>query len=56
MPLNIKELHVKMVVKEAESESTKSSIAQNTIAIDEDALIAKCVAQVFQILNDQEER
>ena len=56
MPLEIKELHVKMVVEEPQSEIKGASIRDEASNIDMDILIAKCVKQILQILKDREER
>lgn len=56
MPLEIKELHVKMVVDEPQSERPEHTSAGQTGSVDLDTLVAKCVKQILQILKDREER
>ena len=57
MPLEIKELHIKMVLEEETKPSESSGTTNgNPEGIDENRLIKKCVAQVLQILKDKEER
>ena len=56
MPLEIKELHVKMVVDEPQRESSERSGVAQAGSVDLDALVAKCVKQILQILKDRDER
>lgn len=57
MPLEIKELHINMVLEEeTKSKDSSQDGSAGTELIDEDELIAKCVEQVMQILKDKEQR
>lgn len=56
MPLEIKELHVKVVVDDQEQNPGSGLRPTGAITVDENALIEKCVGQVMQILKDMTER
>jgi hypothetical protein len=56
MPLEIKELHVKMVVDDREQSPAPLLRKRDRALIDENRLIEKCVEQVMQILKDMAER
>lgn len=62
MPIEIKELHIKVTVntpQEAKAQKGRASVtagqASNS-AIDKEAVVAECVEQVLQILNNKAER
>ncbi len=61
MPIEIKELHIKVAVNSSQCAQTPQ--AQNTVSAgkggsvgDMDAVVAECVEQVLQILQDKAER
>ncbi len=56
MPLEIKELHIKMSVNE--SKSTDSTISENSEStkVDESGLVSVCVEKVLEILKEKLER
>lgn len=56
MPLEIKELHVKVVVDDQESQTESRAQSGKVAAIDENRLVEKCVEQIMQLLKDQAER
>ena len=61
MPLEIKELHIKVAIdsgNHAEQSSTASSPVggNNLPAMDINKIIASCVEEVLEILKDQQER
>lgn len=56
MPLEIKELHVKVVVDDQEQNPGSGLLTTGALAVDENSLIEKCVEQVMQILKDMTER
>ena len=61
MPLEIRELHIKVAVNESEPEATGDAPsaredADAEGASDREAIIAECVEQVMRILNKQKER
>ncbi|MDO9240738.1 MAG: DUF5908 family protein [Methylicorpusculum sp.] len=62
MPIEIKELHIKVTVNppqdvKAQKGRTPVSAGQaSNSAIDKEAIIAECVEQVLQILNNKRER
>jgi hypothetical protein len=49
MPINIKELHIKIHVEEAGK-------AKPSAAVDKEKVVAQCVEQVMEILRLQKER
>lgn len=57
MPIEIRELHIKATISH-ESGPVQTGVAEpeSNQTIDQEALIAECVAQVLQILNDKAER
>lgn len=52
MPIEIKELHIKINVDDNQQSVTSGQIKQK----DKDGLIAECVEQVIEILSKKEER
>ena len=52
MPIEIKELHIKINVDESPESSSPSSDGQN----EKDKIIEACVEQVMEILSNKEER
>ncbi|HXS38177.1 MAG TPA: DUF5908 family protein [Flavipsychrobacter sp.] len=59
MPIEIKELYIKVTVNEPHPEAQSSSDNSQQGAGKEDgkdAIIAQCVEQVMEILNNKEER
>ncbi|MCC6726548.1 MAG: hypothetical protein IT258_18755 [Saprospiraceae bacterium] len=56
MPVEIKELHIRVTVNDAESKAKPSANAPASAAIDQDKLIAECVEQVMNILKQKGER
>ena len=62
MPIEIKELHIKVSVNPAKEHApTPAQVAgdgakQATSKVDKEALIAECVEQVLQILHSKVER
>ncbi|MCI5139496.1 MAG: hypothetical protein D3922_14050 [Candidatus Electrothrix sp. AR1] len=64
MPIEIKELHIRVAVNTPTGEQAtgafgSSSVSGSSIALDKegkDALVAECVEQVMQILQNKQER
>ncbi len=63
MPIEIKELHIRITVaaaSEGEAPGASSSRTEGTAgqgaSVDQDALVAECVEQVLQILQAKRER
>jgi hypothetical protein len=63
MPIEIKELHIHVVVNAASSELTvtkaqtgASGNSGNSSGSDKDAIVAECVEQVLEILQNKRER
>lgn len=62
MPIEIKELHIKVTVTPPQGASARqeqgaaNAATQNGGKIDKDALVAECVDQVLQILQNKSER
>ena len=60
MPIEIKELHIRVTVNGAEGGANKSTQDQKQGggggSADKEAIIAECVEQVLQILQDKKER
>ena len=65
MPIEIKELHIRVAVNTPSNEGKRAgftnvtSVSDGGIAFDKegkDALVAECVEQVIQILHDKMER
>ncbi len=56
MPLEIKELYIKVTVNEEEGDEGKSQSAEGGSAASPEAIVQTCVEQVLQILKDREER
>ena len=59
MPIEIKELHIRVAVNAASVKQTP--MAQSTPGVvgdgvDKDALVAECVEQVFKIMQTKKER
>ena len=52
MPIEIRELHIKVTVEEPASDNRQRTIP----AADRDNLISDCVDQVMEILNNKTER
>ena len=52
MPIEIKELHIKINVDETQRESRTGRLSQGV----KEQLIAACVEQVMEILKDKQER
>lgn len=60
MPIEIKELHIKVSVSSPVVDSTSFSVPINGKSkfseIDKQQLIAECLEQILQILNEKRER
>lgn len=58
MPIEIRELIIRASIEETESntDSNSSSQRRQTSFADKEALVAACVEQVMQILEDKKER
>lgn len=57
MPLEIKELHIRVTVNQPQPESGTAPAAQSSGAKpDEQVLIQQCVEQVIEIFNNKSER
>ena len=57
MPIEIKELHIRVAVNTSQSgPPTGGATAVTGGGGDKDALVAECVEQVLQILQDKSER
>lgn len=57
MPVEIKELHIRVNVSEGARQGTGASAAPSDEGhVDKDALVAECVEQVMQILHARKER
>lgn len=62
MPIEIKELHIKVTVnppQDVNAQKGRASVSAgqaSNSAIDKEAVIAECVEQVLQILNNKRER
>lgn len=59
MPIEIKELHIKVTVNAAGGEGQNTAApatAPTAPAPDKEALVAECVEQVLQILKAQQDR
>ena len=61
MPIEIKELHIKVTVNAPQSSSTPAPSGQQppqggNNAGDKEAVVAECVEQVLQILQDKRDR
>ena len=55
MPIEIKELHIKINVDEGQ-ESSRDSTSSGSNQTERDKIIAECVEQVMEILEKKEER
>lgn len=57
MPLEIKELHIRVTVNQPQPETDSSPAAQKSeVKPDDQALIQQCVEQVLEIFNNKTER
>lgn len=62
MPIEIKELHIRVAVNVPEnsggqaSQPSSPSLAGGGSAADKESVVAECVEQVLQILQDKRER
>lgn len=61
MPIEIKELHIRVAVNAASEQKAPSSQGQAASAppgggVDKDAIVAECVEQVMQLLQNKRER
>ncbi|MFA6040429.1 MAG: DUF5908 family protein [Methylophilus sp.] len=59
MPIEIKELHIKVTVNSPQSQSSDSTVAGSTaadIGADVNTIVAECVEQVLEILKHKAER
>lgn len=60
MPIEIKELHIKVTVNTPEGSGPQTPQPQRqpqgTTNADKDAIVAECVEQVLQILQEKRER
>ena len=61
MPIEIKELHIKVTVEPSKEGKSSPAQAQGgdkpaAAQVDKEALIAECVEQVLQILHNKRER
>ena len=52
MPIEIRELHIKIIVDESVGTDHKTTAP----VIDHDAIVSDCVDQVLEILNNKKER
>lgn len=53
MPVEIRELQITAIVNEA---STSASSSSNNTSVNTDAIVAECVEQVLEILQQKNER
>lgn len=57
MPLEIRELHIKVTVNQPQGSSSGQQPADNTNkADDKETLISQCVEQVMDLINNKKER
>jgi hypothetical protein len=57
MPIEIKELHIKVTVNSPQTQPSDSAVAGATSAdTDVNAIVAECVEQVLEILKHKAER
>jgi len=57
MPIEIKELHIKVTVNQPQAESDSTPAAQSSAdKPDNEALIQQCIEQVIEIFNIKNER
>ncbi len=58
MPIEIKELHIKVAVNtpSAQPSSSNAPSAPNAGSVDVNAIVAECVEQVLEILKNKSER
>lgn len=61
MPIEIKELHIRVAVNAAPEQKTQTGQGQPAAApsgggVDKDAIVAECVEQVMQMLQNKRER
>jgi len=59
MPIEIRELHIKVTVNQPQADGEGGAVAQNgssTEKTDKELLIQQCVEQVLDIINNKTER
>jgi hypothetical protein len=56
MPLEIKELHIKVSVHQPNKGNQPAAAPGKSPGADKDAVIAECVEQAIRIINDKKER
>jgi len=58
MPIEIKELHIRVTVNQPSSEGTPAAAAPGSAAAadDKDGLIRQCIEQVIDLMNAKKER
>lgn len=57
MPLEIKELHIRVTVNQPQPESDSPAVARSLAdKPDNEALIQQCIEQVIEIFNNKNER
>lgn len=56
MPLEIKELHIRVNVQQENAKAEGANSTPSTSAGSEQAIIAACVEQVLEILKEKKER
>jgi hypothetical protein len=54
MPIEIKELHIKMMVEDDKPKANNTSAGETTASMNE--IVAECVEQVLTILKEKAER
>lgn len=58
MPLEIRELHIRVNVNQPQSEEPKPAVSASDTKLNDDkeALIQQCIEQVMEIFNNKNER
>ncbi|MEM8528133.1 MAG: DUF5908 family protein [Bacteroidota bacterium] len=56
MPIEVKEIHIKVNVEASKNSSASTATSSTNASGDQSAIVAACVEQVLQILKDKEER
>jgi hypothetical protein len=56
MPIEIRELHIKVTVNQPSSDSSSSAVTGPAAQDDKEALVSQCVEQVIELMNAKKER
>jgi len=59
MPIEIRELHIKVTVNQPEAANSSNAVSSpstNNSSVKNESLLAECVEQVMQILQNKNER